>query len=101
MDQSRTARRQKQHYSLYRKTFGAAAAVLTCAGLGLIWYFNYKLTVTLAAVIIFFGILGLRPACRQYLPGLTSSNAAVRLLAVFLYLIIVFALISKVKRTMY
>lgn len=101
MDQSRTARRQKLHHSLYRKTILAAAVLLTCAGFGVLWYLNYKLTFTLAAVIIFFAILGLQPACRQYLPGLTSSSAAVRLLAVFLYLMIVFALISKVKLTMY
>lgn len=101
MEQSRATRKQKLHRSIYRRLIRLVLTALAGGILSLLWYLTDQLIFTLAAVIIFFGILCVQPAYKQYVPGLNSPSTGVRILAAFVYLLGVIALISKVKLTTY
>lgn len=97
VENSRIERKQKSSQMLYKK--GALILTVTALFGSLIaaWYLNYKLTFTILAVIIFFGILCFKPNLyKNCLPGLNSSKLAVRFLSSVLYVLIVIAIISQV-----
>ncbi len=101
MISSRTQRKQKSGRLFYRKTILTIVSAFLAGGLFILWQLNYKLTFTLLAVIIFFGTLCIRPEFKRRLPGLNSGSIIVQRLAAVLYLLIAFAIISKVKIIFY
>lgn len=97
VENSRIERKQKSFQLLYKKGASILIGVVLFGSLLMTWYLNYKLTFTILAVIIFFGILCIKPSLyKNYLPGLNSSNLAVRFLSSILYVLIVIAIVSQV-----
>jgi hypothetical protein len=97
MESSRVARKQKSSQALYKKVAFITVALIGAGVLLLTWYLNYKLTFTVLTVIIFFGVLCVKPdLLKKYMPGLNSANQGIRIIASILYLLAVMALISQV-----
>lgn len=97
MESSRIARKQKSFQTLYKKAALVTLALIIAGALIFTWYLNYKLTFTVLTVIIFFGILCIKPdLLKKYIPGLNSTNPGIRIIASILYLLAVLALISQV-----
>ncbi|QJW46411.1 hypothetical protein HA075_11705 [bacterium BFN5] len=97
MENSRIERKQKSSQLLYKKGALILSGTALFGSLIAAWYLNYKLTFTILTVIIFFGILCFKPDLyKNYLPGLNSSNIAIRILSSILYVLIVIAIVSQV-----
>ncbi len=98
MDYSRKVRRQQKHQLFFKQAFNITIGMVLTFILGINLFFGNVLTFTILSITMFFGILFINPYnVKKFVPGLACSSIGIRSMATLLYLLAVFALISRVS----